>query len=515
MAKMSSRMLLIGLVATSSTAIASAQTAANPGYCRRPPTLMPLKAEPQANLYGGARLIRASAPDVPEGMQLCPDGSLIRITDVCPPPPPPPPPPPEPERGGDESSDSIVVTGSRIEGGRSVSAPAASEEGEADRSGRRKRQAPPAGLLTAGDHDDLLNPELYAFYVNKARDLGQQIPSLPVLDTRRTLTIELKDDQGRPMALQPVTVECSDGNSITLASQSDGKVVFFPELDRLSPKLVLGAGGERREIALAQRRGTQLHSLVLPGDARPVDKLDLMIVLDCTGSMSDEIAFLKSELRAILDDLKKRHPTLDLRVGLVAYRDIGDDFVTRTYQLTPDLDALQAAIAEQRGGGGGDMPEAVDEALARGVDQHWRDDALRTLVLVADAPPHDDKMRIAFDAAEVARAKRVQIVPVASSGVDNRAEYFMRATAALTQSRYVFLTDDSGIGNPHAEPDVACYVVTSLASTIRRVLDSQLSGRRIEPATQEVIRVNGIYDNGKCRLPANFRVEPKKPRKPQ
>ena len=65
------------------------------------------------------------------------------------------------------------------------------------------------------------------------------------------------------------------------------------------------------------------------------------------------------------------------------------------------------------------MPEAVDQALARGVDQDWRDGALRTLLHVADAPPHDDRMRLAFDAAEVARAKRIQIVPVASSGVDD------------------------------------------------------------------------------------------------
>ena len=87
--------------------------------------------------------------------------------------------------------------------------------------------------------------------------------------------------------------------------------------------------------------------------------------------------------------------------------------------------------------------------------------------------------------------RRIQIVPVASSGVDDRAEYFMRAVAAATQSRYIFLTDDSGIGNPHAEPDVDCYVVTQLASSIRRVLAGQISGQRVEPIPAEVIRVTG------------------------
>ena len=503
------RNLLVGLLATSSTLV-SAQAQDTAGYCRKPPSLKQLAPEQQAQ-FRGARLIPASAQKLEPGLQICPDGSIIRVEDKCPvPPPPPPPPPPEPERGGDES---VVVTGSRIRGGPSADV---GKTGAGEMVGTRRNRrnnAPPAGLLTAGDHDDLLNPELYAFYVNKARDLGQQIPELPILDTRRTVTIEVKDEQGRPMPLQPVVIECFDGNSIQLSSQADGRVIFFPELDRLSSKLVLDVAGERRDITLSSRRGTQLHSIVLPAAARAVEKLDLMIVLDCTGSMSDEIAFLKSELRAILEDIKKRHPALDLRVGLVAYRDTGDEFVTRTYALTSDLDQLQSAIAMQDGNGGGDMPEAVDAALNRGVDQDWRDGALRMLLHVADAPPHNDKMRLAFDAAEVARAKRVQIIPVASSGVDDRAEYFMRATAALTQSRYVFLTDDSGIGNPHAEPDVACYVVTSLASTIRRVIDSQLSGRRIEPTSNEVIRVNGIYDHGKCRLPRGFSVQPPKPPK--
>ena len=69
---------------------------------------------------------------------------------------------------------------------------------------------------------------------------------------------------------------------------------------------------------------------------------------------------------------------------------------------------------------------------------------------------------------------------------------------ALTQSRYIFLTDDSGIGNPHAPPMLDCYLVTKLGSSIRRVLDSQISGRPIEPARDEIIRMVGDYDGGRC-----------------
>ncbi|WP_300975201.1 VWA domain-containing protein [Sphingomonas sp. LHG3406-1] len=479
-------------------------------YCRRAPLMAPLPVEAQA-MRTAAGLFQQAAYAQPDGTpaetQVCPDGSVILVTETCPVPPPPPPPPPAPMAESDgDGADSIVVTGSSVTG----YSPGALTRRER-RGMRGQGNGPPAGLLTSGDHDDLLNPEHFAWFVHSKRSLGQQISVLPLLDTRRSLTVELRDDRGQPRALERVTLECADGNRLELATASDGRVVFFPELDRLSERLVIHAGSEKREIRLAGGRGGQQHRLVIGGAPAPVRAMDLMVVLDCTGSMGDEIAFLKSELREILVDLKRRHPQLDLRVGLVAYRDIGDDFVTRTYRLSSDLDALQASIAQQRGHGGGDMPEAVDEALARAVEQDWRPEAVKSLMLVADAPPHDDKMGRAWAAAEAARAKGIRIVPVASSGLDDRAEYFMRLSAALTQSRYVFLTDDSGIGNRHKEPEIACYVVTSLASTIRRVLDSQLTGRRLEPREGEVIRVNGDYDQGRCGLPPKVRPVPPPP----
>ncbi|WP_284359407.1 hypothetical protein [Candidatus Phycosocius spiralis] len=95
-------------------------------------------------------------------------------------------------------------------------------------------------------------------------------------------------------------------------------------------------------------------------------------------------------------------------------------------------------------------------------------------------------------------------MPIAASGVDDAAQYVMRAMAAATQSRYLFLTDDSGIGNTHAEPDVDCYLVTRLDALVRRVLDSQISGRRIEPEDREILRSVGTYDKGRCVLPQDL-----------
>jgi hypothetical protein len=272
-------------------------------------------------------------------------------------------------------------------------------------------------------------------------------------------------------------------------------------------RLSVGQAAQGRLVDLSGQAGPQRQTVTLRAPVLPVRKFDLMLVVDTTGSMGDEMAYLKSELRAILADLARTHPGLDMRIGLVAYRDLGDDYVTRTFPFTPDLERLQRSLRAQYADGGGDLPEAMEQALTRAVALDWRPDAVKSLLLVADAPPHDQNIGRAWRAAEAARAKRIQIVPVAASGVDSTAEYVMRAMAAATQSRYLFLTDDSGIGNPHAEPAVDCYLVTRLDRLVRRVLDSQISGRRVEPRDGEVIRAVGRYDGGKCLLPPDFRQD--------
>lgn len=368
----------------------------------------------------------------------------------------------------------------------------------------RPQPRPQSGLLTAGEHDDLLNPELYADYVRRS-NLGQAIPDLPRLDTERVLTVTVKDSAGRPVPFAPVVVTCADGGQLTLRTTADGTAVFFPDLDRLGREVRVRAGREEeRRVSIARSRGGQRVDFTLGQAARTAEKLDLVLTIDTTGSMGDEIRYLQAELGAIVGAIRARHPGLDLRVGFVFYRDVGDDYVTATVPLSRDINAAQAELRQRFAGGGGDYPEAMDQALIRAAGIDWRPDAVKTMLLVADAPPHDDKFGLAWRAAEHLRHSRVHIVPVAASGVADKAEYAMRAMAAATQSRYTFLTDDSGIGNPHAPPAIDCYLVTRLDALLRRVIDSQLSGRRIEPNKDEIIRSVGQYDQGRCMVPPDF-----------
>lgn len=371
----------------------------------------------------------------------------------------------------------------------------------------RPQPEPQSGLLTAGEHDDLLNPELYARYVRNSR-IDKQIGDLPVLDTNRLLTVEVRDRSGRAVPFADVELRCSDGNTISLATVADGTAVFFPELDRLSQRLSVRVPGESwRQVRLSGDDGGQTVRITTDRRAPRVQKLDLNLVVDVTGSMSDELRYLQSELTAIIGEIERRHRNLDIRVGFTFYRDTTDDFVTQTFAFDRDLGVARSRLGQQRANGGGDYPEAMHTALIRAANQNWRDDAVKTLLLVADAPPHNQHVGTTWLAAEHLRAERVHIVPVGASGVADLAEYVMRAMAASTQSRYTFLTDDSGIGNPHAPPAIDCYLVTRLDQLLRRVIDSQISGRRIEPDRGEIIRSVGEYDAGRCILPPDFQQQ--------
>ena len=215
--------------------------------------------------------------------------------------------------------------------------------------------------------------------------------------------------------------------------------------------------------------------------------------------MGDELEFLKIELDEIVAGVADLFPDVEQRYALVVYRDHGDAYVTRTFDFTDSLSEFQANLADQSAAGGGDYPEAMHLALEEAVALDWRaDSTARVMFLIADAPPHDADAAQALDAIMDLRRLGVSIYPVAASGVAAEAEYIMRTAALFTLAEYLFLTDDSGIGNPHAEPHIPCYVVQRLDTLMTRMIRTQLAGARIEPAPETIIRVVGNPVDGVC-----------------
>ncbi len=362
-----------------------------------------------------------------------------------------------------------------------------------------ERQEPQPGLLTAGDTDDLINARQYAAYAGRFLQAHDDV--LPFVDTRRRIAIRIVDGQGRGVPAAQIEVTHA-GSPLRLTTAADGTASVYPGFDRVPARATVtvrsAAGDLSRTVDLQQPGGV---SIALPGERRSVQALDLALVIDTTGSMGDEMAYLRAELDAIVARLRRDAGNLDLRIGIVLYRDQGDDYVVRSVPLTGDIGSIRATLAAQDADGGGDMPEAMDAAVASAGRLQWRADAAKAVLLVTDAPPHEENIGRAFDAAQQLRTKGVQVVPVAASGIDDTAQYVLRSIAALTQGRYIFLTDDSGVGDKHAEPDVACYAITRLDQLIARVLAGIVRGERVEAQPAEVIRTVGDYRQGRC-LPA-------------
>ena len=99
---------------------------------------------------------------------------------------------------------------------------------------------------------------------------------------------------------------------------------------------------------------------------------------------------------------------------------------------------------------------------------------------------------------ESLRVGGVAIYPVAASGVAAEAELIMRTAALQTLSQYLFLTDDSGVGNAHAEPHIPCYHVERLDQAMIRMVANELSGQANQPDPEAIIRTVGNPVDGVC-----------------
>jgi Mg-chelatase subunit ChlD len=128
-----------------------------------------------------------------------------------------------------------------------------------------------------------------------------------------------------------------------------------------------------------------------PVQRKPV--VEVVFCLDTTGSMTGLIGGAKTKIWSICNLILNGRPTPDLKVGLVAFRDKGDEYITKVYDLRDDLDAVYADLSTFVATGGGDTPESVNQALDDAVNKiTWSTDrkTLRIIFLVGDAPPHMD-----------------------------------------------------------------------------------------------------------------------------
>jgi len=178
-------------------------------------------------------------------------------------------------------------------------------------------------------------------------------------------------------------------------------------------------------------------------------KVDAVFVLDSTGSMSGLIEGAKRKVWAIAQAILSGEPKPQVRFGLISYRDLGDAYVTKVFDLNADLDKVYENLRDFQANGGGDEPESVAQALTEAVTKmSWTDDkkTLRLVFLVGDAPPHTDYNN-GFDykkAVKMAADKDIRVNAVQCGNVASTAK-FWKEIAEGGKGEYAAILQDGGM----------------------------------------------------------------------
>ena len=327
-------------------------------------------------------------------------------------------------------------------------------------------------VLTAGELSDFKKWALWEGYTQE--EFKQWSEHWGIAPSER-YCVQVQNEDHRGMAGQKVYLigEHTRDTVWRAVTDNTGKAELWANFDKTAGsqdnyEIVCGPEMTRNPV----RFENGINYISLKRDCDHSDVADIAFVVDATGSMGDEIQYLKEELQDVIGGLSARNKGIDLRLGAVFYRDHNDEYLTRHLDFRSQLPALTQFIKRQSAGGGGDYPEAVDAALTTALDSlHW-DAAARAkiLFLILDAPPHDEAKERVRTLVIRAAAMGVRIVPVVCSGVDKSTEYLMRSIALATNGSYVFLTDDSGVGDSHIKPTTDNFKVELLNDLLQRVI---------------------------------------------
>lgn len=349
----------------------------------------------------------------------------------------------------------------------------------------------PAGMITAGawvDNDnyqawlDLFsqgeetNGKFY-MYTNPTQSWG--------FNSLKRVKVTVKNGDN---AVAGATVAASDdqGNALfTAVTDAQGNAYLFTDADNGTVTVTSGEGSAAAEFTKDSRE----LNVELGNNANKLNVIEIMLVVDVTGSMGDEIDFLKAELADVINRIAANDANTVIKLAMLFYRDTDDEVPFVYYDFTDvttanGLATQQAALNNQRASGGGDYPEAVDEALDIAVNKQWSTGATTKIIFqVLDAPAHEGKQYAnkLVNATKTAAEKGIRICPIICSGAAESTEYTMREAAIYTGGTFIFVTDDSGIGNSHHDPNLPNVTVELLNSLMVRLVKGYHTGTFDDP----------------------------------
>ena len=365
---------------------------------------------------------------------------------------------------------------------------------------------PQPGLLTAGIWNDNNN---WGFFTNLVNNDKITIPSQYGLNPTNRIAVTVKTKDSLPVVNAAVRGFYEKGNLVWSAVTDKNGVAYLFKGDQIS-SIEVESQGQTQKQSVTPKKSTNDQqtnikvqnndiTVIFEGDSKNYEKTEIMFVVDTTGSMGDELSFLQSEFTAIANEVG----TDNTRFSINFYRDEYDDYTTKRYPFSSNIEEINKKLNSEYASGGGDLPEAVAEILDETInDGGWTDESVKLMFMIFDAPPHDNKSQILESAIEKAAEKGIRIIPVVSSNSDRDTELFGRCAAIMTGGTYIFLTDDSGIGSSHLEPIIGEYKVEKLYDIIIRTINEYKQGEIKTPSepseqsseTSQEINVSEIID---------------------
>lgn len=301
--------------------------------------------------------------------------------------------------------------------------------------------------LSAGEIDD--NAEWNVYLTYRRNFAGSPANASPVddVDVRDRQLIRVMNKEGEPILGAYVDILSTDNRLIqSSCTYATGYTMFLPHAegdvwDDGQSFLVRVSKGDVRTSGEFQLSDDE-WMLTLEVEQKQAN-LDILFLIDATGSMDDEIAQLTNNILYISEEIHKLPDDISVRYGLVSYKD--GSFPTQVWDFTSDVNQFQSQLAQlfTAGGAGETLNDGLDRALHA---VQWRgDDTAKLIFLVGDEPPGVYENHPSYAKSMLLAGQAgIKVHPIASSGLDVQGEYIFRQIAQTTMGHFIFLTYDDG-----------------------------------------------------------------------
>jgi Mg-chelatase subunit ChlD len=353
---------------------------------------------------------------------------------------------------------------------------------------------PSSSGLKAGFADD---NRQYGYFVGFLEEF-YYVPHFDLPVSER-IVLQVRDIDDKPVANARVSVYAGDTELTAGVTTADGGYQFNPSEHSPSVTDYRAAvrTAEGYEVSTDFSRSGERTVTLRIDSTRTIPEpipLDILFILDTTGSMGEEIYRLRATIELIHLNLTGMSSKPAVRFGMVLYKDIGDEYDTRVVPLTADLEEFREALELVEASGGGDTPEDLQAALERTLKEiAWDPDGVRLGFIITDAPPHLNygQEYTYVDASRDARSNGIKLFSVGTGGLPIEGEYVLRQISQYTGGKYIFLTygetgeSEGGAAGSVSHHTGANYQTDKLEAIIIRFAKEELSYLADQPLDED------------------------------